>query len=949
MHHRKRSLLAAVAPLTLLLSGLGTVAVPSLTTPAAASAPVTPVVSGNTNAIGEDSPDPDIVRVGSTFYAFTTGTTWGNQIGIQTSTHADPRGGWTAVGSAFPGVPFFDKLAPWEDAQTTTSPGVFHFDNEWIMYYDANNDFTHQGCLSVATASNVTGPYMDNSTGPLVCQTTIGGDLDPQPFVDPQTGTAYLIWKSNDGSSAAPSQVWSQPIAPNGISLLGSPTVIFTVSSGPHPWQATTDDPSMAFAGGNYYLFFSGGDFVANSPPVFYPTGYVVCSGPSGGCDANEAIDPILGASGTSSAPGGAGGGMVFTDATGNWWLSSQTWEPTNCINYNNPSGSCAREMFIAQISLPQIPPPSITTSSLPAAGAGTPYVATLAATSGTAPYTYSIASGSPALPGTLSLNAATGAISGTAPGTTGTTMVTFEVTDAQGETATKQLAVVVKAGSVTTPMANPTSIISGTSVTYSATVAPSSTGSTPTGSVSFSVGTTPLCTATLASGAGSCSTATTPVGDDTVTATYGGDATYGLSFGTTSVLVISGPYTPLPPVRVCDTRPVSSFSPTNQCNNGVVSPSGPVTAGGTKVVNLANAMAADGVPSGATSVVLNVTVVNAAAPGGFMTVFPTGAPQPNASNLNYVAGEVIPNLVEVGVGTNGQVSFASSSQTDLLVDLEGYTSAAGAGLYTALSPTRICDTRVEGPGIPSNQCNNGVAQAAGHVTATQPLTINVANGGASFGVPAGATAAVLNVTDTNPTGAGFVTIYPQGTSPPNASNLNFSAGQTTANRVVVPLSTSGTSSGDVTLATSIPTDLVVDVSGYYSATGAQFSAETAPVRICDTRPVTSFSPLNQCSNKPLGAGTPSELPITVRGLAGVPSSATAVVLNVTGTGPSLPTFLTVFPGGTLPNASDLNLSAGETRPNLDVATVNPTNGKVTIFNQTGSLNVIVDVLGWYS
>jgi hypothetical protein len=46
---------------------------------------------------------------------------------------------------------------------------------------------------------------------------------------------------------------------------------------------------------------------------------------------------------------------------------------------------------------------------------------------------------------------------------------------------------------------------------------------------------------------------------------------------------------------------------------------------------------------------------------------------------------------------------------------------------------------------------------------------------------------------------------------------------------------------------------------------------------------------------------------------------------------------------------SDLNLGAGETRANLDVATVNPANGKITIRNQTGSVNVIVDVLGWYS
>ena len=74
MRQCHRSLLAVVATSTLLLSGLSTLAWPTFTPPAAAT-PVTPAVTGNTNAISEDSPDPDIVRVGSTFYAFTTGTT----------------------------------------------------------------------------------------------------------------------------------------------------------------------------------------------------------------------------------------------------------------------------------------------------------------------------------------------------------------------------------------------------------------------------------------------------------------------------------------------------------------------------------------------------------------------------------------------------------------------------------------------------------------------------------------------------------------------------------------------------------------------------------------------------------------------------------------------------------------------------------------------------------
>jgi hypothetical protein len=91
-----------------------------------------------------------------------------------------------------------------------------------------------------------------------------------------------------------------------------------------------------------------------------------------------------------------------------------------------------------------------------------------------------------------------------------------------------------------------------------------------------------------------------------------------------------------------------------------------------------------------------------------------------------------------------------------------------------------------------------------------------------------------------------------------------------------------------------------------------------------------------------------STLPIQIIGLAGVPNDAKAVVINLTGVAPTMPTFLTVFPGGTLPYVSDLNPKAGEILANMAVVTLS-TNGDISIFNHTGDINVVVDVLGWYS
>jgi hypothetical protein len=332
-----------------------------LRAPSASSAvPVTPAVSAaSTPALALDAPDPDIVLSDGTFYAFTTGTTWGNQIAVAKTTNSDPALGWGTLSGGSSGSSAFaensDAAPPasWEMNNTPTSPGVFFYAGEWIMFYDAAEQSTGRYCISVATAATITGPYRDSSSGPLVCQLSLGGSIDPQPFVDPVSGLPYLIWKSNDGSSSSASTVWTQPIAANGASLSGSPTAIFTVASGPDPWETTTDDPSMAYAGGSYYLFFSGGNYLSND----YPTGYVVCAGLNGPCDQEEASDPIL------STAGGSGGGMVFTDAQGNWWLAYQTWSPRGCTSY-----SCGgeRQLFIAPISLPAVgvapgpPPPGL-------------------------------------------------------------------------------------------------------------------------------------------------------------------------------------------------------------------------------------------------------------------------------------------------------------------------------------------------------------------------------------------------------------------------------------------------------------------------------------------------------------------------------------------------------------------------------------------------------------
>ena len=398
----------------------------------------------------------------------------------------------------------------------------------------------------------------------------------------------------------------------------------------------------------------------------------------------------------------------------------------------------------------------------------------------------------------------------------------------------------------------------------------------------------------------------------------------------TGAVPIVPAAYSPLTPNRICDTRPGNPSSLNSgkdtQCNG--LGNSGSAIAPATSLtINVTDP--SFGVPADATSVVLNVTVVNPAGQG-FLAAYPAGSTIPTASNINYLGGAVVPNLVQVGVGSSGDVSFYSSNRTDVVVDLEGYTSpsqvngGAGSGLYNAVaSPDRICDTRAGNPSNLNsqieNQCNGpsnaGMTLPAGGV---QPVEVATA---ANDAIPSTAEAAVLNVTVVNPAAQGHLTVYPEDAArPAQTSNVNYLAGQTITNRVIVPLSSTGPSIGYINVYSSANADVIVDVSGYYSgssgvSSGVKFSAEPAPVRICDTRAPSAGSPANQCSNLPIVAGTPNDpLTLQARGLGGVPSDAVAVVVNLTAVTPSQQTFLTVFPGPTQPGSSDLNPAGGQTR-----------------------------------
>jgi hypothetical protein len=317
-----------------------------------------------------------------------------------------------------------------------------------------------------------------------------------------------------------------------------------------------------------------------------------------------------------------------------------------------------------------------------------------------------------------------------------------------------------------------------------------------------------------------------------------------------------------------------------------------------------------------------------------YLTGFPAGIPQPTASSLNWTAGQTVPNLVEVPIGALGKVSFFNAyGTTDLILDLQGYVSPAAAipgpaGFFNPLPPQRILDTRA-GVGVPT------VAK----VGAQGSIDVQLTGRG---GVPqAGVSAVVLNVTVTNPSAPSYLTVFPTGGTTPVVSNLNFSAGQTVPNRVVVKVG----AGGKLTFFNAYGTvDVVADVGGWFTdssnplGTGAGFIGVT-PTRLLDTRN----------GAVPLKAGETRSLTVAAAPVPQIISLTPprAVVLNVTVTSPSTFSYLTVFPEGSAPLSSDLNFVPRQTVPNMVVVKV-ASDGSIKLFNAGGTVDVIVDLVGWY-
>lgn len=210
-------------------------------------------------------------------------------------------------------------LGPGRLAKQLWAPGVARIGGRHVAWYAVRTSaVTPRFCLAAAVASDPLGPFTDVHDGPYHCDLDPNGSIDPQPFVDPATGTPYLIWKSEGVPGSQPTRFWVRELTADGTG--------FAPRSRPHAVLATSqrwegnviESPTMVRWAGRWLLFYSANEWTTAD----YAIGVAFCDSPTGPCRKSP-HNPVLRSEGWVLGPGGP---SAFVDATGALRLAHHHW-----------------------------------------------------------------------------------------------------------------------------------------------------------------------------------------------------------------------------------------------------------------------------------------------------------------------------------------------------------------------------------------------------------------------------------------------------------------------------------------------------------------------------------------------------------------------------------------------------------------------------------------------
>ncbi|MDX6263361.1 MAG: hypothetical protein QOH84_5049 [Kribbellaceae bacterium] len=279
--------------------------------------------------------DPQVIAVGSQYYAFATNGPLGN---IQTLTSTDLVA-WEQVGDALPSLPGWTSPGKvWAPEVAVQGTGRF------VMYYTTSDDASGRQCIGVAVAAEAKGPYVDKSRKPLVCQVSEGGSIDASPFQD-STGQRWLYWKNDGNAIGVDTWISVSRLSADGLTLVGETTRLIKQTL---PWEGDlVEAPYVVERNGKFHLFYSANAY----DKAEYAVGHALCETPTGPCVKSG--DPILT---TSADAAGPGHNMVLVKDD-RYWFVYHAWDPA-LVGVDPPG----RTMWLSELTwngdVPVVQPP---------------------------------------------------------------------------------------------------------------------------------------------------------------------------------------------------------------------------------------------------------------------------------------------------------------------------------------------------------------------------------------------------------------------------------------------------------------------------------------------------------------------------------------------------------------------------------------------------------------
>jgi len=265
--------------------------------------------------IDANFPDPFILKVEDTYYAYSTNSNSRN-VPVATSTDLV---NWDMGRDALPSLPSWANLR----GGYVWAPEVLRIGEQYLLYFTARDKTSDLQCIGLAISDAPEGPFRDHSDTPFICQSDEGGSIDASPFRD-EDGKLYLYWKNDGNCCMMATYLYAQELTPDGTGLVGEPVRLIRNDQ---PWQGpVVEAPTMWRRGDQYYLFYSGNVYAGEA----YAIGYAVCETPLGPCeDAEES--PIL-SSDMESQPliVGPGHQTILMDEAGETWLIYHVWQVTS-------------------------------------------------------------------------------------------------------------------------------------------------------------------------------------------------------------------------------------------------------------------------------------------------------------------------------------------------------------------------------------------------------------------------------------------------------------------------------------------------------------------------------------------------------------------------------------------------------------------------------------------